>query len=151
MLGEFPIPGWQRVIIAWLSRRRLCHAFRFSCCSNWRAFMKAIVLWLARALCAYSVLIAMAGFCAPVQLVSVRDSAQTPPSGGAGDSWGSIVSPDGRFILFASTAYNLALTTNGHALPVVGAQKINVFLRDRTNGSTTLVSVNIKGNGGGNG
>src|SRR6267142_3608796 len=89
-------------------------------------------------------------WCAPFQLVSQR-GASPAPAGGSGDSWGSILSPDGRFVLFASTANNLVLTTNGHALPVSGAQRLNVFLRDRTNATTTLVSANVDGTGGGNG
>src|SRR6267142_654426 len=113
--------------------------------------MKAIVLRRGYALCALTILCTVAARCAPVQLVSVRDVSQMPPAGGSGDSWGSILSPDGRFVLFASTANNLVLTTNGHALPVSGAQRLNVFLRDRTNATTTLVSANVDGTGGGNG
>jgi Tol biopolymer transport system component len=86
---------------------------------------------------------------APFQLISQR--AGEPPAGGSGDSWGAIISPDGRFVLFASTANNLVLTTNGHPLPIVGAPRLNVFIRDRTNGTTTLVSANLAGTGGGNG
>jgi hypothetical protein len=89
-------------------------------------------------------------WCAPFQLVSQR-GANPAPAGGAGDSWGAIMSPDGRFVLFASTANNLVSTTNGQALPISGAPRLNVFLRDRTNGTTTLVSANLSGTGGGNG
>src|SRR6266581_4447772 len=90
---------------------------------------------------------ALAASAAPFRLVSARDSGQAPPSGGGGDSWGPILSPDGRYVLFASTANNLLLSSNA-ALPIVGSPKLNVFLRDRTNGSTTLVSVNLNGIGG---
>ena len=85
---------------------------------------------------------------APFELISGRDAFQAPPSGGGGDSWGPILTPDGRYVLFASTANNLLLTSNNTALPIMGSPKLNVFLRDRTNGSTTLVSVNLKGVGG---
>jgi len=85
----------------------------------------------------------------PLQLVSKR--VGEAPAGGSGDSWGAIISPDGRFVLFASTANNLVLTTNGAALPISGAPRLNVFLRDRTNNTTTLVSANLAGTGGGNG
>ena len=43
----------------------------------------------------------------PFQLVSVLDPSQGPPAGGSGDSWAPIISPDGRYVLFASTANNL--------------------------------------------
>jgi hypothetical protein len=89
-------------------------------------------------------------WCAPFQLVSKR-GAGPAPAGGSGDSGSAIISPDGRFVLFASTANNLVLTTNGTALPIPGAPRLNVFLRDRTNNTTTLVSANFAGSGGGNG
>jgi hypothetical protein len=85
---------------------------------------------------------------APFELISGHDPFQAPPSGGGGDSWGPILSPNGRYVLFASTANNLLLTSNNTALPLMGSPKLNVFLRDRTNGSTTLVSVNSNGVGG---
>ena len=84
---------------------------------------------------------------AATQLVSPIGSAVTPPAGGNGDSGLSIISVDGRFVLFASTADNLVLSNNGSGVP----GPMNVFLRDRTNGTTTLVSVNLAGTGGGNG
>jgi hypothetical protein len=58
------------------------------------------------------------------------------------------MSPDGRFILFASAANNLVPNTNR---PTQSPPKLNVFLRDRLNGSTTLISANVTGTGGGNG
>lgn len=68
--------------------------------------------------------------------------------GGNGDSGLSILSKDGRYILFASTAGNLALTNNNNSvLPC----RFNVFLRDGLSNTTTLVSVNQSGAGGGNG
>jgi Tol biopolymer transport system component len=88
---------------------------------------------------------------APTRLISVIDAAQTAPAGGGGDSSLPIVSPDGRFVLFASTANNLVLATNGNPIPLIVPPRINVFLRDRTNGTTTLVSVNVNGVAGGNG
>src|SRR5258708_5639905 len=88
---------------------------------------------------------------APLQLVSVRDSAQPPPAGGSGDSWGPLMTPDGRFVIFSSTANNLTTTSNGNALPVLLPPHVNVFLRDRAAGTTALVSLNATGTGGGNG
>lgn len=87
---------------------------------------------------------------APFQLVSVRDASQAPPAGGSGDSWTPILSPDGRFVLFASAANNIALNSSSNALTVAVSPTLNVFLRDRTNGTTTLINVNLSGTGGGN-
>ncbi|OLE97519.1 MAG: hypothetical protein AUG75_07280, partial [Cyanobacteria bacterium 13_1_20CM_4_61_6] len=55
-----------------------------------------------------------------------------------------MISADGRFVLFLSSANNLV--TNDASGPF-----IDVFLRNRTNGTTTLASVNLTGTGGGNG
>ena len=82
------------------------------------------------------------------QLVSVSGSALVPKLGGDGDSGLAIVSPDGRYVLFASTANNLVPTNNNNfAMPC----RFNVYLRDRQTQATTLVSVNQAGTGGGNG
>jgi hypothetical protein len=84
------------------------------------------------------------------QLVTILNPAQAPADGGSADSVGPVLSPDGRYVLFGSTANNLVLIGASNALPPVGPAPLNVFLRDRTNRTTTLVSVNISGNGGGN-
>ena len=63
----------------------------------------------------------------------------------------AMTSPDGRYVLFASTAGNLILNSNGVAIPSLFPASMNVYLRDRTNGTTRLVSVNLSGTGGGNG
>jgi Tol biopolymer transport system component len=80
------------------------------------------------------------------QLVSV--SGIQSKVGGSGDSGLSIISQDGRYVLFASTANNLTLTNNN---PSVLPSRFNVFLRDNLDGTTTLVSANQPGTGGGNG
>jgi len=80
------------------------------------------------------------------QLVSV--SGVQFKLGGSGDSGLAILSRDGRYVLFASTAINLTLTTNNDSLLPC---RFNVFLRDNLSQTTTLVSVNQSGNGGGNG
>ncbi len=85
----------------------------------------------------------------PFQLVS--SSSQSGSSGGGGDSRGAILSGDGRFVLFSSTADNLALLSNNAPMPGVVPARYNVFLRDRANGTTRLVSINTNGTGGGNG
>src|SRR5882724_239122 len=87
----------------------------------------------------------------PFQPVSSIDSAPNSPPGGSGDSWVPIISPDGRYVLFASTANNLVVNSNGNPIPALNLPKLNVYLRDRTNGTTTLVSPNLSGLGGGNG
>jgi Tol biopolymer transport system component len=85
-----------------------------------------------------------------LQLVSGMDSGQTPPAGGGGDSFAPILSSNGRFVLFASTANNLS-TINNTALLQQGPSPLNVYLRDRVHRRTTLVSVNLSGTAGGNG
>jgi Tol biopolymer transport system component len=91
------------------------------------------------------------GIADPAQLVSARDPTIAPAASANGDSGLPIVSPDGRFVLFASSANDLPVMTNGAAMPALIAPRLNVFLRDRSNATTTLVSVNLAGTGGGNG
>ena len=79
-----------------------------------------------------------------VQAVSLADPSIPLAGGGNNDSSASVISADGRFVLFLSSASNLS--TNGG-----GGRFVDVFLRDRTNHTTTLVSVNQTGTGGGNG
>ena len=85
------------------------------------------------------------------QLASGLDPAQPAPAGGSGDSWAPIMSAEGRFVLFASTANNLLLKSNNTPIPARFPANLNVFLRDRTNQTTTLVSENLSGSAGGNG
>ena len=98
-------------------------------------------------LTAYASLLATAN---PLQLISLRDPSLTAAQGGNGDSGPAIISPDGRYVLFSSAANNLTLTINSNPIPVLIPAHINVYLRDRTNGTTTLVSVNLTGTGVGN-
>jgi Tol biopolymer transport system component len=88
---------------------------------------------------------------APIQPVSTPDPSQAPPAGGGGNSFAPVISADGRYVLFSSAANNLVLATNGNPIPLVFPPKLNVFRRDRTNGTTSLVSVNLSGTAGGNG
>jgi Tol biopolymer transport system component len=82
------------------------------------------------------------------QPVTLPGPSFAPQAGGSGDSGLSIISRDGRYVLFASTANNLTLVNNNNfVLP----RRFNVFLRDRLANTTTLVSVNLTGSGGGNG
>ena len=82
------------------------------------------------------------------QLVTVQGPSFAPQAGGSGDSGLPIISRDGRYVLFASTANNLTLVNNNNS---VLPRRFNVFLRDRLANTTTLVSVNMSGTGGGNG
>ncbi|HZR16881.1 MAG TPA: hypothetical protein VFE51_06095 [Verrucomicrobiae bacterium] len=50
------------------------------------------------------------------------------------------MTPDGRYVLFASTANNLVILSNGTTIPVLIPPRQNVYLRDRQSGATTLVS-----------
>ena len=72
---------------------------------GWRAGLMAYVLAMA------SLSIAQAA----LQPVSVLDSLSGQCAGGGGDSGASIISADGRYVLFSSAANNLVLTSEGGA------------------------------------
>ena len=78
-----------------------------------------------------------------------RGSQQSPAR--EGGPFGVALTPDGRYLLFASTANNLLLNPNTNPAQGSILQMWNVFLRDRVIGSTTSVSVNYSGTGPGNG
>jgi Tol biopolymer transport system component len=84
------------------------------------------------------------------QLVTVPDPSHHLAAGGNGDSALPLVSHDGRFVLFSSSADNLSSANTNAPLPSEAAAQLNVFLRDRSNAVTALVSVNLAGTGGGN-
>lgn len=84
------------------------------------------------------------------QALSIIPTGQTPTAGGSSDSWSPVVSPDGRYVLFASTANNLFITTNNTPIPDRFPAVLNVYLRDRTSNTTALVSINTSGVAGGN-
>src|SRR6266550_1609690 len=86
----------------------------------------------------------------PLQLVSVLHPALGPADGGSGDSLAPIISLDGRYVLFASTANNLVLIGTNNPVPAISPPPLNVFLRDRMGATNMLVSVNLAGTGGGN-
>ncbi|MFZ1074284.1 MAG: hypothetical protein WAO21_12730 [Verrucomicrobiia bacterium] len=110
-----------------------------------------LLAWQQSVLFAFGFFLAVSTMAASLQLVTTIDTSVGPPVSGGGDSMNPIISPDGRYVLFASTADNLALTSSNTPFAVQGSPKINVFLRDRTNATTALVSVNLAGTGGGNG
>jgi len=88
---------------------------------------------------------------APLQLLSAGAPSAVPPAGADGDSWHPIMTPDGRYVLFASRAENLVSGGTNRPFLAQTPPKLNAFLRDRTNGTTILVSVNFSGTGPGNG
>jgi hypothetical protein len=97
-----------------------------------------------------SLCLALSAAGSSVHLVSTADSTLGPPAGGGGDSALPIISRDGQFVLFASTADNLVALGTNRPVPALIPEPINVFVRDRTNGTTALVSVALDGTGGGN-
>lgn len=99
---------------------------------------------------AFFTIIHFSAWAAP-QLASPLNSSQGAPANGNGDSWAPIVSPDGRYVLFASTADNLAMTGASNGISKYFPPSVSVYLRDRLNKTTKLVSVNMAGAGGGNG
>ena len=82
--------------------------------------------------------------------MSASGLALGPPAGGGGDSYLPILTADGRYVLFASTADNLVLFGTNRSIPASLPASLNVFSRDRTKGYTVLVSMNVDGTGGGN-
>lgn len=83
----------------------------------------------------------------PLRLVSTAQSVPILP-GGNGDSTLPVFSADVRFVLFASTADNLAAATNGAPFLTSVPSWLNVYLRDRTSQLTTLVSISADGTAG---
>jgi Tol biopolymer transport system component len=63
---------------------------------------------------------------------------------GGGSSWVEDVTPDGRFVVWVSTAQNLVPEE-------ASGDILNVYVLDRVEARTGLVSVNREGTGGGNG
>ena len=103
--------------------------------------MKTIVLL------AFS-LFALSSTAVPLQLASQR-SGDIPPSASAGgNSLMPVLGGSGRYVLFASSANNLALTSSNTPHQKSGIA-LDVFLRDRASNTTVLASVNLAGTGGG--
>ncbi|HUD45679.1 MAG TPA: hypothetical protein VMR33_02560 [Candidatus Baltobacteraceae bacterium] len=85
------------------------------------------------------------------QIVSQLPPAAVISAVGGGRSYDPIITPDGRYVLFASTSANLVAGSGGPGMPQAVQPRMNVFLRDRQSGITVLVSVNADGTAGGNG
>ena len=100
---------------------------------------------------ALTVLAACSAAATPLQTISILDTSASPSLAGGGDSSNPFLSADGRYVLFASTGGNLALTSSNAPMVTSGFQRLNVYLRDRSNGMTILVSVNLSGTNGGDG
>src|SRR5262252_4623326 len=80
----------------------------------------------------------------PARIVSARSPGVPLPAGGNGDSVAPVLSPDGRYVLFSSSANNLIPNDNSQP-------GLNVFLRDRATNITVLLSPNWSGTGRANG
>jgi len=84
------------------------------------------------------------------RLLSSAEVSQVP-AGGDGSSSGAILSADGRYVVFVSAANDLLPPSNIVAPRIAFPETLNVFLRDRFQQATTLISVNDTGSGGGDG
>jgi len=109
---------------------------------TWNSNRCILAVWLLS-------LSVLAAHASQLQLVSTPGALT--PAGGNGDSVAPILSKDGRYVLFASTANNLSLNGNSIPIPSLVPARFNVYLRDRTSQTTTLVSINPSGTTGGNG
>src|SRR5512136_479662 len=69
-------------------------------------------------------------------LQSLSITSESASATASGDSWGPVLSPDARFVLFTSTANNLAAGANLQPFTPEIPAKLNVFLRDRLMGVT---------------
>lgn len=86
-----------------------------------------------------------------IQPVSSRSPNLIPSAGGNGDSCLPVLSEDGRYVLFASTANDLVVGSNSAPIPMLVPARFNVYLRDRTNQTTALLSLGTNGVAGANG
>ncbi len=85
------------------------------------------------------------------QIVSQLPAATAVTNVGGGVSYNPILTPDGRWAVFASSSDNLVAGLGGLAMPEISPAQMQVFARDRQSGATTLISLNLAGNAGGNG
>jgi hypothetical protein len=112
--------------------------------------MKKIAFHCVGCSVAFAITFSSTLFGQTTQLLSVPDPGQVTADSGSGDSLTPIISADGRYVLFASTANNLVVIGTNTPIPAVAPAPLNVYLRDRISATTTLVSVNSTGTGGGN-
>lgn len=83
----------------------------------------------------------------PLQPLTKSSSSVPIADCGSGDSVCPVMSPDGRYVVFASRAGNLVTNLGLRMQPMV----MNLYLRDRAMGQTTLISIGTNAIGGGNG
>jgi hypothetical protein len=95
-------------------------------------------------------LLALSVTAVPLQLVSQRNGTVPPSASAGGSSLMPVLGGNGRYVAFASTANNLALTASNAPFQELSVIPLNVYLRDRVSNTTVLVSVNLSGTGGGN-
>lgn len=112
--------------------------------------MKRILIHCFVSFTCFALTLSNARSAQPTQLLSVPDASQAPADSGSGDSVAPIISADGRYVLFASTANNLVVIGTNQPIPAISPAPMNVYLRDRVTSTTTLISVNLAGTGGGN-
>jgi Tol biopolymer transport system component len=121
-------------------------------CCGWsltqpRSFFRPALWQVARVAATVAFCLMLPLMARAQQLVTQPDSTAIPPATGGGDSCQPIISPDGRFVLFASRAHNLATNIANTTAPA----RMNVFLRDRSNAVTIPISLNVQGSGLANG
>ena len=74
---------------------------------------------------------ALGGLIQPVSIVNTVNTPAVTPSGGSGDSMAPIISSNGRYVLFASSANNLTLNDSANPTPPPVPAVMNIYLRDR--------------------
>ncbi len=93
-----------------------------------------------------ALLFTSSAFCAPgLRGVSVRDPGIAALGGAGGDSSAPLMTPDARYVLFASSARNLATNNEGGAFKGSANPVLNVYRRDRLERTTVLVTPGLDG------
>ena len=104
--------------------------------------------WLHLVLVVFFHSIACSQAAGNLQLISARNPSIAAPASASGDSDLPILSADGRYALFASSAENLVTNWNNGPVSGLLPRPMNVFLRDRTTATTVLISVSPDGTAG---
>ena len=94
-------------------------------------------------------LLAIVATAVPLQWVSERNGADAPSVSAGGNSFMPVLGGNGRYVAFASTANNLALTASNTPIQKLSPTPLEVYLRDRGSNTTVLVSVNLPGTASG--
>jgi hypothetical protein len=85
---------------------------------------------------AFGLTFSSALFAQTTQLLSVPDASQGAADTGSGDSVTPIISADGRYVLFASTANNLVVIGTNNPIPAIAPAPLNAYLHDRISAMT---------------